>query len=73
MRRHRRSYLSGLFFNTGNYDVPTVDTSFGFSRQFTDTVSQGLMDDERVEREHQKEDAEKELDQRKTDQENPEL
>lgn len=59
MKRHRRSYLSGLFYNTGNYDVRTVGEGFGFSRQFTDTINQELMDDERIAMERQKAEAQR--------------
>lgn len=49
MRRHRLNPLTGLFFNTGDRHEPTIDESFGFSRQYRDTVSEGLMEDERLE------------------------
>jgi hypothetical protein len=75
MRRHRRSYLSGLFFNTGNYDLRSVDDTFGFTRQFADAINQEMMDDERLDRKHKQEAAKKQqddLDAEKTAPENPE-
>ncbi|MBD1398006.1 hypothetical protein H9Q13_12585 [Pontibacter sp. JH31] len=54
MRRHRRGYLSGLFFNTGNYDVRSEENNFGFTRQFSEAINQEMMDDERMELEHKK-------------------
>jgi hypothetical protein len=75
MRRHRRSYLSGLFFNTGNYDLRSVDDTFGFTRQFADAINQEMMDDERLERKHKQEEAKKrqdDLDAEKNAPENPE-
>lgn len=54
MRRHRRSYLSGLFFNTGNYDVRSEENNFGFTRQFSEKINQEMMDDERIELERKK-------------------
>lgn len=54
MRRHRRGYLSGLFFNTGNYDVRSEENNFGFTRQFSEAINQEMMDDERIELEHKK-------------------
>lgn len=54
MRRRRESFLSGLFFNTGNYNLPTVNDSFGYSRQFIDTVNQEMLAEERIEMEHKK-------------------
>ena len=48
MRRRRLNPLSGLFFNTGDRHEATIDESFGFSRQYADTVSEGLMEDERI-------------------------
>lgn len=54
MRRHRRSYLSGLFFNTGNYDVRSEESNLEFTRQFSDAINQEMMDDERIELERRK-------------------
>lgn len=52
MRRYRRSFLSGLFFNTGNYNLPTVDDSLGVSRSFSDGINDEMLREERLEREH---------------------
>ncbi|MEJ8757892.1 hypothetical protein WG947_12835 [Pontibacter sp. H259] len=49
MRHRRLNPLSGLFFNTGDRHEQTIDESFGFSRQYRDTVSEGLMEGERLE------------------------
>jgi hypothetical protein len=57
MRRHRRGYLSGLFFNTGNYDVRSEENNLEFTRQFSDAINQEMMDDERLERKHRQEGA----------------
>jgi hypothetical protein len=57
MRRHRRGYLSGLFFNTGNYDVRSEENNLGFTRQFSEAINQEMMDDERLEQKHKQEDA----------------
>ena len=52
MRRHRRNFLSGLFFNTGNYNLPSVDDSLGVSRSFSDGINDEMLREERLEREH---------------------
>ena len=70
MRRSRLMPLSGLFFNTGDWQEKTVDESFTHSRHYADTVNEGLMEDERLE---QKKEVEKnELAQNKI-QDNPEI
>ncbi|PRY10668.1 hypothetical protein CLV24_11387 [Pontibacter ummariensis] len=50
MRRRGRNFLSDLFYNTGDLNERTVDDSFGFSRQFADTVTEGMLEDERIKR-----------------------
>ncbi|MBC5774171.1 hypothetical protein H8S95_08865 [Pontibacter sp. KCTC 32443] len=55
MRRRRLNSLSGLFFNTGERREVTVDDSFGFSRQFADTINEGMMEDERLEHKRERE------------------
>ena len=54
MRRHRTSFLSGLFFNTGNYTLPSVDDSLGVSRRFSDSINDEMLREERLEREHRR-------------------
>jgi hypothetical protein len=55
MRKHRTSYMEGLFYTTGNYHQRTLGDIFGFSRQYTDTISQEMLDDERINNLHRKE------------------
>ena len=55
MKRRRSSYLSGLFFNTGNYNERTVDQSFAYTRQFADVTNERLLDDERIENKRKQE------------------
>jgi hypothetical protein len=52
MRRPRRSYGTGLISDTWNYNLRTTDDSFDFTRKFTDTVSQEMLDEERIEKKH---------------------
>ena len=54
MRRHIRSFLSGLFFNTGNYNLPNADDSLGTSRGFSEGISDEMLREERLEREHRR-------------------
>jgi hypothetical protein len=61
--------MEGLFYNTGNYHRTRMSDVFSFSRQYTDTINQGMLDDERIDNLHKKEEQEKE-DQNKT--QNPE-
>lgn len=51
MRRHRRNEGLGIS-NTWNYTLRTVGDSLGFTREFTDSISQEMMDDERIARKH---------------------
>ena len=51
MRRHRRNEGLGIS-NTWNLTLSTVGDSLGFTREFTDSVNQGMMDDERIARKH---------------------
>ncbi|MEJ8801081.1 hypothetical protein [Pontibacter sp. H249] len=54
MRRRRsgRDHLSDIFYTTGDMRERTVDESFGFSRGFTDAVSQEMLEEERIARKH---------------------
>jgi hypothetical protein len=54
MRRHGRSFLTGLFFNTGNYNLPSVNDSLGVSRSFSDSINDEMLREERIEREHRR-------------------
>jgi len=49
-----RSFLSGLFFNTGNYNLPSVDDSLGASRGFSEGINDEMLREERLEREHRR-------------------
>ena len=69
MRRRRLNPLSGLFFNTGDRHEATIDESFGFSRQYADTVSEGLMEDERIA--HKKEEMHRQEEEQKRQMHNP--
>lgn len=60
MRRHRRRESPGLISDTWNYSQRTVDDSFGFTRSFTDTVKQEMLDEERIEMKHKKEEEQRE-------------
>lgn len=51
MRRHRRSSI-GSISDTWNYNLSSVDDSLGFTREFTDAVSQEMLDEERILRKH---------------------
>ncbi len=59
MRKHRTRYMEGLFYNTGNYHESRMGDAFGFTRQYADTVSQQLLDDERINNLHKKEEQDK--------------
>lgn len=59
MRRRGRRSLSDLFYNTGDMYERTVDESFGFSRQFADTVTEGMLEEERIKNKRLKRDQEK--------------
>ncbi|MHC2992629.1 hypothetical protein OB13_13935 [Pontibacter sp. HJ8] len=54
MRRHRGSFLSGLFFNTGNYNLPSAGDNLGFTHQFSDALNDEMLREERLEREHRR-------------------
>ncbi|MCX2738407.1 hypothetical protein [Pontibacter anaerobius] len=51
MRRHRRNEGLGIS-DTWNYTLRTVGDSLGFTREFTDSVNQEMMDEERIARKH---------------------
>ncbi|NEM96690.1 hypothetical protein [Pontibacter burrus] len=52
MRRSRLSPLTGLFFNTGDRFLRTVDQSFDYSRDYIDKVTQPMLENERLEHKH---------------------
>lgn len=52
MRRTRLSPLTGLFFNTGDRFLRTVDQSFDYSRDYLDKVTQPMLEEERLEHKH---------------------
>jgi hypothetical protein len=58
MRRPRRGSITGIS-DTWNYRLRTVDDSFGFTRDFTDKVNQEMLDEERIEMKHRKEEAQR--------------
>ncbi|MFD3002822.1 4a-hydroxytetrahydrobiopterin dehydratase [Pontibacter toksunensis] len=60
MRRHRRRESPALISDTWNYSQRTVDDSLGFTRDFTDTVSQEMLDEERIEMKRKKEQEQRE-------------
>ncbi|MBB6611453.1 hypothetical protein H7F15_10435 [Pontibacter sp. Tf4] len=52
MRRSRLTPLTGLFFNTGDRFLKTVDQSFDYSRDYLDKVTQPMLENERLEHKH---------------------
>lgn len=59
MRRPRRNSGPGWISDTWNYSQRSVEDSFGFTRGFTDAINQGMLDEERLEKKHQKEEEQK--------------
>lgn len=55
MRRNRRRHITDLFYNTGDLNERTVDESFTFSREFTNTINQEMLEEERIMRKHEQE------------------
>jgi len=55
MRRIRRDYNAGLVSNTWNYNLRTVGDSLGFTKDFTNAVNQEMLDEERIQMKHEKE------------------
>ncbi|AKD03077.1 hypothetical protein POKO110462_09810 [Pontibacter korlensis] len=51
MRRHVRSSTGGIS-DTWNYSLSSINDSLGFTRYFTNTVNQELLDEERILRKH---------------------
>jgi hypothetical protein len=56
-RRRGRGHLSDIFYNTGDFNERTVGEGFGFTRQFSDSVRQEMLEEERLKMKHDKEDA----------------
>ncbi|MFD2246282.1 hypothetical protein [Pontibacter ruber] len=52
MRRHRRP-STGAISDTWNYSQRSADESLEFTHQFTDTVNEPLMEEDRIEHEKQ--------------------
>ena len=55
MRRSRLMPLSGLFFNTGDRQEKTVDESLTYSRHYTDSINESMMEGDRLEHKHAEE------------------
>lgn len=52
MRHSRLSPMTGLFFNTGDRYLKTVDESFDYSRDYLSKVTQPMLENERLAQKH---------------------
>lgn len=55
MRRNRRGHLRDLFFNTGDLNERTVDESTRISRDYTNSLQEQMLEEERLKMKHKNE------------------